>query len=144
MAYVDPADALQEGLYSLLSNDATLATLIEGVYDEVPEGVTLDPGAGYVVIGEMISSPDGAHGSYGRQTSCVIHTWTRAQSHKPGNDIGARIGALLSRREEELDPLVDGHTVWQVAHEFAQTLKDPEPGIRHRVDRFRIWTRQEA
>lgn len=137
--YADPADALQVGLYSLLSGDATLATLAD-VYDGVPEDAEPD----YVVIGEMMATPDGAHGSHGRQTSCVLHTWTRAESHRPGNTIGARIAALLSRREEDLDPLVDGHTVWMVEHEFSQTLVDQAPGIRHRVDRYRIWTRQEA
>lgn len=140
MAYADPADALQAGIYTLLSTDSALSTLGAETYDGVPENV--EPP--YITVGEMLSGPDGAHGSYGRQTSCVIHTWTRAESHRPGNQIGARIAALLSRQEEGLDPLVAGHKVWMVAHEFAQTLVDPEPGIRHRIDRFRIWTRQEA
>ena len=141
----DPADAVQVGIYELLTGDATLAALVLGVYDNVPEDVVMDSdGDGYVVIGEMLSTPDGAHGSHGRQTSAVLHTWTRAQSHRPGNAIGAQIVALLNRADATLDPLVDGHAVWMVEHEFAQTLIDPEPGIRHRVDRFRIWTRQEA
>jgi hypothetical protein len=29
-------------------------------------------------------------------------------------------------------------------YEFAQTLRDPEPGIRHVVIRFRILTEQES
>lgn len=140
MAYTDPADAIQVGLYELLSGDATLGALITGVYDSVPEDAEPD----YVVVGEMMATPDGAHGSYGRQTSATVHTWTRAQSHRPGNAIGARVAALLSRREADLDPHVAGHAVWMVEHEFSQTLVDPEPGIRHRIDRFRIWTRQEA
>ena len=139
MPAVDPADAVQVGIYELLSGDVTL-TALAAVYDFVPENAEPD----YVVIGEMLSTPDGAHGSHGRQTSAVLHTWTRANSHRPGNAIGARIVALLNRGDAALDPLVDGHTVWMVEHEFAQTLIDPEPGIRHRVDRFRIWTRQEA
>jgi hypothetical protein len=137
--YSDPADALQAGIYALLTGDATLAALAD-VYDGVPEHAEPD----YVAIGEMVASPDGAHGSHGRQTSCAIHTWTRAESHRPGNTIGARIAALLSRQDANLDPLVTGHTVYMVEHEFSQTLNDPEPGIRHRVDRFRVWTRQDT
>lgn len=140
MSYADPADAIQVGLFQLLSGDVTLAGLVTGVYDAVPEAA--EPN--YVVIGEMISTPDGAHGSHGRQTSATVHTWTRAQSHAPGNTIGARVAALLNRQAATLDALVAGHKVWMVEHEFAQTLVDPEPGIRHRIDRFRIWTRQEA
>lgn len=139
MAAVDPADALQVGLYTLLSGDPDLASLAN-VYDGPPEGTQGD----YVVIGEMMSTPDGAHGSHGRQTAATLHTWTRAVSHRPGNRIGARLAALLTHNEEALDPLVAGHKVWMIEHEFAQTVVDPEPGVRHRVDRFRIWTRQEA
>lgn len=140
MSATDPADAIQVGIYSLLQNDATLDALtLDGIYDEVPE----DASPPYVVIGEMMSTPDGAHGSRGRQTAVVLHTWTRAPSHRPGNAIGARLAFLLTGEHAALDAAVAGHTVWRVAHEFAQTLRDPEPGVRHRVDRFRIWTRQE-
>jgi len=142
MSAVDPADALQEGMYDLLSGDVTLGDLVTGVYDGVPEDITLGDGEGYVVIGEMTAIPDGVHGKEGRQTGAVLHTWTRAESHRPGNVIGGRLVALLWHRHAALDPLVAGHTVWRVEHEFSQTLVDPEPGIRHRVDRFRIWTRE--
>lgn len=138
----DPADALQAALYTLLATDVTLGALVTGVYDGTPEDIELDDAEGYVVIGEMLSLPDGTHDATGRETDAVLHTWTRAQSHRPGNVIGARLAALLTHQPGALS--VDGHTVWRVAHEFAQTLVDPEPGIRHRIDRFRIWTSQEA
>ena len=142
MSAVDPADALQVGIYELLSGDATLDGLTLGVYDGVPEGVTLADDEGYVTLGEMSSTPDGVHGKEGRQTAAVLHTWTRAESHRAGNQIGARVVALLWHRHVELDAVVTGHTVWRVDHEFSQTLVDPEPGIRHRVDHFRVWTRE--
>lgn len=133
----DPADALQVGLYDLLTGDAALAALAD-VYDGVPEDVEPD----YVVIGEMLSLPDGTHDANGRATDAVLHTWTRAESHRAGNAIGARLVALLTHQAAALDALVAGHDVWHVAHEFSQTLVDPEPGIRHRIDRFRIRTSQ--
>jgi hypothetical protein len=140
---VDPADALQVGVYELLSGDSTLAALVVGgPYDGVPEDVELADGDGYVVIGEMTSTPDGVHGKEGRQTAATLHTWTRAESHRPGNQIGARVVALLWHQAAALDAHVAGHTVWRVEHEFSQTLVDPEPGIRHRIDRFRVWTRE--
>lgn len=135
----DPAGAVQNGIYELLSGDVDLAALAS-VYDGPPE----DAEPAYVVIGAMISTPDGAHNSHGRQTVATLDTWTRAQGFKPGNDIGHRLGELLTHRHAALDALVEGHTVWRVEHEFSQTLTDPEPGIRHRVDRYRIWTTQEA
>lgn len=139
MPAADPADALQAGIYTLLSGDAQLAALA-GVYDGVPE----DEEPAWVIIGEVTSVPDGVHGLEGRQTSATIHTWTRAHSHAPGNAIGARIVALLWHRHAVLDAVVTGHSVWRIEHEFSQTLVDPDPNLRHRVDRFRIWTHQEA
>jgi hypothetical protein len=138
MTAIDPSDAIQAGLYELFTDDATLMGLVNGVFDGVPEDI--EPN--YLVIGEVMSAPDGTHSGEGRETGATIHTWTRAESHAPGNTIGARVVALLWHRHADLDQLVAGHDVWRIEHEFAQTMDDPEPGIRHRVDRFRIWTRQ--
>jgi hypothetical protein len=136
----DPTDALQAGIFALLNGDTTLGALITGIYDGVPEDV--EPA--YVVIGEVAATPDGSHSAHGRQTSATIHTWTRAQSFKTANDIGARVAALLTHQHAALDAQVSGHAVGIVAHEFSQNMVDAEPGIRHRVDRFRIYTSQEA
>lgn len=140
MSAIDPADAVQAGIFALLDGDATLDGLITGVYDGVPEDV--EPA--YVVIGEMTATPDGTHSAEGRQTSATLHTWTRSASFEPTNAIAGRIVALLYHKAAALDAVVPGHKVWRVEHEFSQTLVDPEPGIRHRVDRFRVWTSQEA
>ena len=139
MSATDPADAVQAGIYELLSGDTELGSLVSGVYDgRAPEDATFD----YVVLGEMTSSPDGSHDAEGRQTVATLHTWTEAEGFKSANAIGARLVALLWHRHADLDPLVAGHVVWRVDHEFAQTLLDPQPGIRHRVDRFRVWTKE--
>lgn len=140
MSATDPADALQAGVYELLSSDATLTGLVTGVYDGVPEDEELD----YVVLGTMTSSPSGDHDAEGRETVLDIDSWTRAEGFKTANTIGARIVALLWHRNAELDAVTDGHRVWRVEHEFAQTLRDIEPGVRRRVDRFRVWTKEDA
>lgn len=140
MSATDPADAVQAGIYSLLSSDTELEGLVTGIYDGPPEDAELD----YVVLGEMSSTPDGTNDGEGRQTVAMIHSWANAHGMAPVNTIGARIVALLWHRQAELDPLVAGHKVWRVDHEFGQALLDPQPNVRHRVDRFRIWTSQEG
>lgn len=137
---IDPADAVQAGLFSLLSGDAQLDGLVTGIFDEVPEDQALD----YVVIRDILSTPDNTHGRHGRQITATLHTWTQARSNRPGNTVGARLVALLTRQHADLDAVVDGHTVYMVKHEFHQNMTDPQPGIRHRVDRFRIFTTQEG
>lgn len=135
----DPAWPVQVGIRQLLTADVQLSGLIVDVYDEPPEDISGD----YVTVNDLFSTPDAAHGRHGRQVVATLHTWTRARSNKPGNDIGNRLVALLTRQASDLDTLVDGHTVWMVVHEFHQNLRDPQPGVRHRVDRFRIRTAQE-
>ncbi len=138
MIRVDPADALQAGLYELLSQDTDLAALAD-VYDYVPEDTPMP----YVVIGEMTSADDSAHGSPGKQTQATVHTWTRSRGFQQANTIGGQIVALLAGQQADLDVLVDDHTVWAIRHELGQTLRDPDPEVRHRVDRFAIFTRQD-
>ncbi|HMA26082.1 MAG: DUF3168 domain-containing protein [Solirubrobacterales bacterium] len=138
MTTVDPADALQAGLYALLSQDTELAALAD-VYDYVPEDAAMP----YIVIGEMTSADDSAHGSPGRQTQATFHTWARARGFQAANEIGAAIVALLARQQADLDAQVADHTVWAIRHDFSQTLRDPDPEVRHRVDRFAIFTRQD-
>lgn len=135
----DPAWAVQVGLRSLLKSDDELSGLIVDVYDEPPETVDGD----YVTVNDLMSTPDAAHGRHGRQVVATLHTWTQARSNGPGNQIAARLVALLTRQAADLDAHVDGHRVWMVTHEFHQSLRDPNPGVRHRVDRFRIRTAQE-
>lgn len=138
MGAMDPQDALQKGVYDLLTGDATLMGLVTGVYDGPPEGV--DPP--YVTIGEATATPGGYLAREGRSVSLTLHTWTRAQSFAPGNAIGGRLVFLLTHGHEALTALVAGHDVEAVYHEYMQTLDDPEPGLRHRLDRFRIRTVQ--
>ena len=141
MAALDPTDALQLGIYQLLLADAALETLIDGrVYDGPPESAS----PAYVVLGEIVATMDGVHGRDGRQTVATLHTWTASEGYRPANLIGSRLVALLGHGHQALDALVPGHRVWRSIHDFSQTLDDPEPGLRHRVDRFRIWTSQET
>lgn len=139
MSATDPADALQAGVYALLTADTELMALVTGVYDGLaPEDAERD----YVILGGSSSTPDGAHDGEGRQTALELHTWTTAEGFATANAIGARLVALLWHRHADLGALVDGHTVWRVEHELGQTLIDPQPGVRHRVDRFRVWTKE--
>jgi hypothetical protein len=139
MTTEDPSVPLQAGLYALLTADAPLMALVSGVYDEPPEG---KPPA-YVVIGSRKqTTPDDAHGRNGRQNIVHLDTWTRARSTLPGDQIGARLVALLDKRQADLDPLVAGHTVWKLRWEDSMSLDDPDRELRHRVDRFRIHTAQ--
>lgn len=142
-ATIDPSDAVQVGMRSLLLADSPLVLLLdtdESVWDEPPE----DGGYPYVHIGEVTTIPDGTHGGQGRQVAATLHSWAKARSARAVNEIGERLVAVLDLQHAALDAATTGVTVWMVRHEFSQTLRDPDREIRHRMDRFRIYTTQEV
>ena len=133
-----PHFAVQKAIFERLTGDVPLMSDITGVYDgTAPEGVAYP----YVIIGETISTPDNAHGFFGRSIVTTLHVWSKARGHGQGLGIEGHIIRLLDHQPLE----VPGHTVVSVRYEFSQTLIDPAPpgDIRHIPIRFRITTGQE-
>lgn len=128
-----PTGAIQDALYQRLSEDPDLGA---DVYDDVPEGAE----GPYVDIGEAIETPAGSHDRYGRETTVTLHVWDRALRFGGVTDIGDRITELLDHQPL---PLAGPWRTISVRHEFAQTLRDPNPRWRHLIMRFRITTEQE-
>ncbi|MYS74169.1 DUF3168 domain-containing protein [Streptomyces sp. SID5926] len=127
---------VQTAVYGRLKGDATLAGMISGIYDYVPEDVAYP----FVVIGEALETPDNRHGGFGRETVVTLHVWSRYQGYSQALRIGARVTALLDHQ-----PLtIEGLDHIATRFEFSQTLTDPEPpgDIRHLVLRYRIVTEQ--
>lgn len=130
-----PLVELQTAIFDLLSNDAGLIGV--GVYDEPPEDAAMP----YVRIGETLSIPSNEHDTFGREVVCSLHVWTEARSNLPGQTIANRIGELLDHQVAALT--MPGHDIGVIRLEFDQALRDPRPGIRHHVLRFRINTQQQ-
>lgn len=130
-----PTGPIQTAVYTRLNGDATLATLVKGVFDEVPEG-TLKP---YVVVGEAYETADNSHDRKGRRTVITVHVWSDQQGFSQTNTISNRIVDLLDHT-----PLtVSGWTHVATRFEFKQSLRDPDPNVRHAPIRF-VVTVEEA
>ncbi|MEV4672166.1 DUF3168 domain-containing protein [Actinomadura sp. NPDC049382] len=131
---VTPLGPIQEAVYDVLTGDATLTGLIEGVFDEIPEGTPYP----YVVIGEALEQPDNSHDRFGRQTVLTLHVWTDYRGFSKATEITSRLVSLLDHQ-----PLtIPGHHHVSTRYEFSQTLRDPEPHVRHIPIRFRVITEQ--
>lgn len=131
---VTPLGAVQEAVYGVLTGDATLTDLIEGVFDEVPEGTAYP----YVTIGEALEQPANSHDRYGRETVLTLHVWTDTRGFSKATGITSRLVSLLDHQ-----PLtIVGHHHVATRYEFSQTLRDPEPHVRHIPIRFRVITEQ--
>ncbi len=130
-----PVPEIQTAIYRRLTGDATLTALVTGVLDDVVESQAHP----YVVLGEAIETPDNAHNRFGRQVVATLHVWSRFRGFSQALAIAGRLVELLDHQPMTLT----GHVVVSVRHEFTQTLRDPDPEIRHVPVRFRITTEQE-
>ena len=129
-----PLWGIQVAVRDVLLADTTLANLVTGVYDHVDEGSPYP----YVTVGEAIETPDNTHSGFGHQSTITLHIWTYTRGHKQGLEILEAVKRVLDHQ-----PLAvtDRHTV-SVRFEFAQTLRDPNPEIRHIPVRFRVTTQE--
>lgn len=128
-----PLLPVQVAVYEKLSGDATL-TALAGVYDYVPE----DAGFPYVEIGETTQTPDNYLSRHGRQQVLTLHVWSKHRGYSEALQVENRLTELLDHQ-----PLtVDGFDHVYTHFEFGQTLRDPDPEIRHVVFRIRIATEQ--
>jgi hypothetical protein len=132
-----PAFPIQTAVYTLLDADVdesgagTLGALgVEGVFDEVTEG-TNKP---YVVVGEAYETPDNSHDRKGRRTVITIHVWSDQQGFKESVEIADRIVDLL----DHTSLTITGWTHIATRFDFMQTLRDPDPDIRHVPIRFAV------
>lgn len=126
-----PLLAIQTALYELLS-----AELSVPVFDFVPE----DQPYPYVMIGECTETPDNAHDRFGSDTTHTIHIWTEFEGWSQGLGIEAEIRRTLDHRKEALE--VDGFWVVEVKRTTIQTMRDPNPRVRHVPVTYRVITEQ--
>lgn len=127
---------LQTAVRAKLLADAALMDVIHGVHDEVPENAPFP----YVVIGDVTEVPDDAHDRQGLTTTITLHIWSRYRGFKEALEILVHVDRVLDRQ-----PLaVDGFEDVSIAREWHQTLRDPDPEIRHIPVRFRAWLTEEV
>lgn len=126
-----PLLPLQIALYRGLSDELSVP-----VCDYVKE--TQEPP--YVVLGECTERPDNAHGSYGSDMTHTFHAVVKKEGFVSALVIIDELSQALDHRLESLIP--EGHRLVSVRREMTQTLRDPDPSVRHAVVRYRIVTEQ--
>ena len=142
MATVDPTQAVQTGVWALLSSDPQIKQTITNVLDEMPELSARD--YPFIAIPDATSTFDGTHDDPGRKVRLRIHTYTKGDArplnYRPENLVGARIMELLDRGQHlAFDPYVEGHTVWMIRHIESRKMPGNDRSVRHRVDTVDIW-----
>lgn len=82
---------IQEAIYDTLTGDATLLSLVTGVFDFVPENQDYP----YVVIGEGTSVDWSTYQHFGEENTATIHIFSRYNGMLEMTDIMSQINALL-------------------------------------------------
>ncbi|WP_116048606.1 DUF3168 domain-containing protein [Amycolatopsis palatopharyngis] len=126
---------VQVAMRAKLLSDPQLLEVVSGVFDYV-DGTATFP---YLTVGQATEVPDDAHDAQGLAVTVTIHVWSKYKGFAEALAILGHVDRLLDRQ-----PLaVAGFTDVSVAREFHETLRDPDPQIRHIPVRFRIWLTKE-
>jgi hypothetical protein len=104
--------------------------LVSGVFDEVPEPAPYP----YVSFGSILENADDAHDRQGLDVQVVLHVWSTAPGFAEAYDIFAALDAALDR----VPLVVPGFTDVYIRHVQHQSLKDPDPDVRHINASYRV------
>ncbi|WP_337187594.1 DUF3168 domain-containing protein [Phenylobacterium sp.] len=126
---MSPGNAVQAAIYQRLSGYSALTSLVQGVYDFVPE----DAQPPFVVIGDdtLTTSDDKTANAW--EATLTIHAWDFERTgRKSVKSILSAIYDALHRQEASLT--VAGFTLVEIVHEFEQTFQDA--GVEGQNDRY--------
>jgi hypothetical protein len=134
-----PANALQAGIYTRLTNYAPLTALtgVNKVYDFAPASAQPP----YVLIGDDTAIDWSTKGTSGWETTLTIHCWDFEKAgRKSVKAIMSTIYDALHRQEASIT--VSGFALVEIASEFEQSFQDtseigPSDHFYHGVQRFR-------
>lgn len=125
---------LQTAVYTELTGDEALMSMISGVFDDVLDGQAFP----YVTIGDAAETPWSTFGRSGADDVLTIHIWSQANGFKEALQVLDRLNALLD--SDELT--VGGHVHVGTLYEGAETLRDPDGITRHVVARYRVYVQR--
>lgn len=133
---------VQTAIHARLTGDTGLMGRVSGVYDHVLE----DAAHPYITIGESTENPADAHDRRGAELTVTLHIWSSTRNHRGFRDalrVLADVDRLLDNRGGA-DPLpVQGYRNVFVTRESYDTLRDPDPHIRHVPATYRIDLEEE-
>lgn len=128
-----PEFELQELLYSTLSSDQTVSSLVHGVYDRVPPSPWGDED-GYISFGPSTFTPDDADCVVSGEHSVQIDVWSRRVGQKHCKMVCSAIRNCLHDADLSLsvNALVDIRLVLQ------RIMTDPDGVTTHAAMQFLV------
>lgn len=122
--------AVQTVVYQKLTESAALMSLVNGVFDEVPEYTD----APYITIGESTHNQDDTDTSLGDNATITINTWSEGRGKKETKTIQGAIYDAMHR----VSASYAGYDIIAIDWENSQSFMDQDGLTRHGVQTFRI------
>ena len=127
-----PELELQGAIVSRLKADATLAPLVNGVYDQPPVACWAEPKEGYVTIGEAQMLRDDAACLEGGQVYLTLHGWSRKVGYPAVKAIAAAVVEALHMKTL----VMPTHRFISIMHRQTRTFRDADGETSHAVIEF--------
>lgn len=118
-------------LDAYLSKDATLISLIKGIFDEVPENEPFP----FIVLGDITEASLDGYNQTRRNITITIHVWSQAIGMEEIEAIMERLSLLL---HQKTIPSIPGYTCVSTEREFELTQKQGDGITRHGSQRYRF------
>ena len=127
-----PELELQGAIVSRLKADATLAQLVNGVYDQPPDTCWAAPKEGYVTIGEAQMLRDDAACLEGGQVYLTLHGWSRKVGYPAVKAIAAAVVEALHMKTL----VMPTHRFISIMHRQTRTFRDADGETSRAVIEF--------
>jgi hypothetical protein len=124
---------LQKAIFTCLTNSAELMSIINGVFDEVPEGVKLP----YVTIGDDTVNPMDTKTGAGEDITLTMHIWTNGPGKTENKKIMDVVLQTITGGLMLPDP---SFALEGVKREFLNVM--PDQSGYHGICRFRFYITQ--
>lgn len=130
---------LQKAILDKLKGDATLMTMVTGIFDYVPDKQKMP----YISIGFVNSLPYRTHSRLGEEMFYDIHIWSAHEGNREAGFILKRVSLLLS---DNTNLCVEGQGLIACYYDGVQTLKETINDVFHRhiVYRLRVLLTSES
>ena len=121
---------VQKRIYEVLSADATLTGLVNGIYDHVPQEQDFP----FITIGEAAYTDRGSYTTEGWTGTITINVWAQNYGRLQVQNINAEIDRLLHCQ----DLSMDGWSTLSLRRDFVEILVEDDNTTFHGIQRYII------
>lgn len=127
---------IQKAIVSHMRNTPALMSLINGVYDDVPQAAQSESNTAFpfVVVGDMDVRDWSTDTEVGFESDFEIHVWSRYSGKKELSNIMSAVHNALNRQALTYESF----SVLDILFDTMRTFLDPDGRTRHGIMTFTI------